>query len=122
MSWTRWKGDLLKRATRQAMGKALVRAGETVKQQVLAEVPHDEGILQATVDVFQNPVDELDVVISAGGGAGTGFPRVPYAIKWHETPANFQKGRKHNYVRDPLNQVGPSEVRRQLQIAGKQTW
>jgi len=42
------------------------------------------------------------VCLSAGGGNGTGFQKVPYAIKWHEEEANFQKGRKNNYVRDPV--------------------
>jgi hypothetical protein len=122
MSWTTWNGDILKRMSRQAMGDALVRAGEATQGVILQQVPLDEGTLAATVQVMQDPGNPLHVGISAGGGAGTGFPRVPYAIKWHETPANFQHNRKHNYVRDPINQFASAAVRKELTKAAKETW
>ena len=27
----------------------------------------------------------------------------PYAVRWHEEPANFQRGRKNKYLEDPCN-------------------
>lgn len=100
--WKNWKGTQLTNEVTQAVAKGLLGGGEVIKGEVLQEIPHDTGDLSQTVQVLQNPNTPLEVVLSVGGGAGTGFPRIPYAIRWHENPANFQKGRKHNYVRDPI--------------------
>lgn len=122
MSWKSWNGAKVKRLTDNATARALFNAGEAVKGKVLQEVPHDEGLLASTVQVFVNPNNKLDVTLSAGGGHGTGMARVPYAIKWHEIPANFQKGRKHNYVRDPMNSFAPTAVKRSLEKELGKTW
>lgn len=120
--WRNWKGKRLKQQTRHAMGQALVRAGEATKSEVLKIVPHDEGTLQESVMVIQNPRNKLQVVLAAGGGPGTGFPPVPYALRHHEIQSNFQKGRKKNYVRDPITQFAPAAVTKELKKAGKQVW
>jgi hypothetical protein len=103
MSWKGWKGKQLARVMRDAVAKGLVVGGEVILADSQTEVPLDEGTLQLTGGIFVDPSDKLSVSLSYGGGNGTGYPIVPYAKKWHETPANFQKGRKHNYVRDPIN-------------------
>jgi len=34
---------------------------------------------------------------------------VPYAKRWHETPARFRGGRKSRYLADPFNRIaGPA--------------
>jgi len=120
--WKKWRGNALRRETRLAMGKALVRAGEATQAEVLKQIPHDEGTLQESVIVVANPSNPLEVILSAGGGPGTGFPVVPYAVKWHENTANFQKGRKKNYVRDPMKIFAPGAVEKELKKAGKEVW
>lgn len=103
--WKNKRFNELKKRVRQSAERGLWNAAQSIKSDVLQEVPHDEGTLSASVGVFRNPSDKMEVVISAGGGNGTGLPAVPYAIRWHENPANFQKGRKHNYVRDPVKRA-----------------
>ena len=103
--WRNKRFRELKKRVRQKTERGLFNAAQSIKSEVLQEVPHDEGILSSTVDVFVNPNNKMEVVISAGGGNGSGMPAVPYAIRWHENPANFQKGRKHNYVRDPVKRA-----------------
>lgn len=122
MSWTKWYGDRLERQTEKAMSEALVKAGEATLGISNQQVPLDEGTLQESGIVKVNPNNRLDVVISYGGGPGTGFPRIPYAKKWHETPANFQHGRKHNYLRDPVNTFTPGALKKEMQKAGKKVW
>ena len=59
--------------------------------------------------VIMAPEPEPAGVICFGGGLGTGHPIVPYAIRWHENSANFQKGRKRFYLKDPYNRLaGPT--------------
>ena len=106
MSWSKWYGDSLDRNTLAAIEKALVQAAEAIGAISDQQVPHDEGMLQASREVLVNPSDRTEVSISYGGGIGTSVPRVPYAVKWHETQANFQKGRKWKYLRDPVYNNG----------------
>ena len=107
MAWVNWNGNILNQRIDSAINKGVKRTLDNIKAQSLQEVPHDEGWLQESIQVF---MDDKKGIISAGGGGGTGFPKVPYAVKWHEKDANFQKGRKRNYVRDPLNQVGAKKL------------
>lgn len=120
--WKSWRGDLLLRNTRREMGRALLAAGESTLAESQKQVPLDEGTLQESGIVKTNPSEPLDVVISYGGGPGTGFPLVPYARRWHETPANFQHNRKHNYLRDPLKEHAPGAVEKALKKAGERVW
>jgi|SRR5690625_5111579 len=122
MSWKSWRGDILLRNTRREMGRALLAAGEATLAESHKQVPLDEATLQNSGIVKADPANPMNVVISYGGGPGTGFPRIPYAVKWHETPANFQHGRKHNYLRDPLKAFTPGAVTKALQRAGERAW
>jgi hypothetical protein len=103
MNWSFFNIAGLTRTVDNAVQKGIEDTLSAIHNQALQEVPHDTGFLSQSIFT---KAEGLEGFISAGGGAGTGFPRVPYAIKWHEVPANFQKGRKNNYVRDPLNGVG----------------
>lgn len=117
MAWVTWYGRNVERRFRRASMDALESAVEKVGQVADQQVPHDEGILQSSKTILRD--DNLgQVAIGYGGGGNSGFPEVPYAIKWHEVPANFQKGRKHNYLRDPVKSELAKEVRREFRIRG----
>lgn len=58
------------------------------------EVPHDEGILQSSGNIYQDLTDRETINI--------GY-HTPYAARLHEHPEyKFQKGRKAKYLQDPL--------------------
>lgn len=118
MSWKNWNGKQVIKQFRAECSDAMARAGQTMKTQVLQEIPHDEGVLQDTVVSMIDPANDLTVVVAAGGGGVSGMPEVPYAVKWHEVEANFQKGRKSQYIRDPLKQVMPRAIKEELQKKG----
>nr|BDD43941.1 hypothetical protein 5 [bacterium] len=115
--WKNWKGRQLLEKFDTVVSNALVDAGNEVGQVSDQQVPHDEGYLQESKFIGKNPTNIMDVRIGYGGGGNTGFPVVPYALKWHEVPANFQKGRKHNYLKDPVDQVGPGALMKNLKKA-----
>lgn len=116
--WKKFNGKKVTESFRSECSKALLRAGQDTKQEILTEIPHDEGTLQDTVTVMLDPQNDLKLAIGAGGGGLSQFPIVPYAIKHHEVPANFQKGRKRNYVRDPVKNTLPREIKRELTNIG----
>lgn len=118
MSWKEWNGEQVIKQFRSECSDAMLKAGQRMQNQVLQEIPHDEGTLQDTVVALLDPEDDLTVIVAAGGGGASGMPEVPYAIKWHEVEANFQKGRKSQYVRDPLKQVMPRAIHEELQKKG----
>ena len=122
MSWKSFHGQRLIERTESAMARAVIDTGEAIGMISDQQVPHDEGILQGSKIVKANPTDKLEVAISYGGGAGTGHPRVPYAFKWHENDANFQKGRKSNYLRDPVFQQGSSILMQKLREQSRRVW
>lgn len=100
MSWKVWNGPRAEVQFDHYSDRVLTRALEAVGTLSDQQVPHDEGTLSISRTI---KVQDGLGKIGYGGGPGTGHPVVPYAIKWHEVPANFQKGRKHNYLRDPFN-------------------
>ena len=122
MSWKAFHGRRLIQRTEDALADGVMNATEAIGAISDQQVPHDEGTLQGSKSIKANPRNRMQVAISYGGGAGTGFPRVPYAVKWHENDANFQKGRKSNYLRDPVFQNGPSILRNHLQQQARRVW
>lgn len=114
MSWTRWRGKELISRVKELESQAMIDTANEVKAEANQQVPHDEGTLQNSGTVMKNPSNALDVKIGYGGGGQSTYPEVPYAVKWHETPANFQKGRKHNYLRDPFNSIAPRALKKNL--------
>lgn len=116
--WIKWNGASVEKQFTSASSNAVLRALEDTGKAADQQVPHDEGTLQGTKTILQDSSDPLIWYIGYGGGGVSGFPKVPYAIRWHETPANFQKGRKHNYLRDPVKTVLPGSLKRQLNSIG----
>lgn len=122
MGWVRYHGKALKKLTDRQVEQALVETASATKGEVLKQVPLDEGTLQDTVMWKVNPNNRKEVAISAGGGFGTPFTEVPYALKWHEQPANFQHSRKHNYIRDPVNNFTPRALKKVLTKKLSKIW
>lgn len=110
MSWTSWDADKIVNTVDKQGVKALTEAAEAIGAISDQQVPLDEGTLLTSKTIKMAPFgvepDRRQVSISYGGGVNTGFQRVPYAVRWHEETANFQHGRKSNYLRDPVNQNG----------------
>ena len=118
MSWTKWSGKAVEQTFTKACSDAVLKAAEATGAISDQQVPHDEGFLQSSKYIGRDPNNSLVVHIGYGGGGVTGFPIVPYAIKWHENPANFQKGRKHNYLRDPMKINYPKYLKQTLNQIG----
>jgi hypothetical protein len=114
MAWENWRGDLLINLVNQAAINGVKKTGEVILEEAKKEVPLDEGILQHTGIVIMASGNIPACVVSFGGGNGTGFPIVPYAIRWHEEQANFQHGRKRFYLRDPFNRLVQSTLQTAL--------
>lgn len=116
MGWSSWNGDNVIRSVEEAVLKAKIDTGELVIGVAKNQVPLNESTLMKTGKIFiKEDRGEKIVIASFGGGAGTGFPRVPYAIRWHENNANFQHGRKRFYLKDPLYQIGANAYKEFLQ-------
>jgi hypothetical protein len=105
MAWKKWRGDLAKQLIREGSAEGVHKFGFVVLEQAKNEVPLDEGTLKDSGDVTMNPDRSPEGVIHFGYGQGTGQPRIPYAVRWHENSANFQRGRKSRYLADPFNRL-----------------
>ncbi|MEN8907897.1 MAG: hypothetical protein ABF289_18250 [Clostridiales bacterium] len=113
--WQNWNGDEVVRAVEAAVLLAQNDTGEVILGAAKQEVPLDESTLQKSGTIVRVEDEGATViVVSFGGGHGTGFPIVPYAVRWHETQANFQHGRKWKYVRDPFNRLVVTTYERAL--------
>ena len=94
------KVDLHKEIAEQALQQGCQR-GVWAALDVLArhskeQVPLDTGMLKASCEVDVAP----------DGMSGTVSYDTPYACRWHEEDANFQRGRKKKYLEDPMNDSG----------------
>lgn len=94
--------------------RAVKNTGEIILAAGKREVPLDEGTLKDSGVVIMAGGNMPQGVVCFGGGPGTGFPRIPYAVRWHETQANFQHGRKWHYLRDPVNRLAEKTIKEQL--------
>lgn len=73
-------------------GEAGVRAcANLLLDEARKQVPLDTGALSRS-----------GMVDSDGLQATVSFD-TPYAVRWHEEQANFQRGRKNKYLEDPCN-------------------
>lgn len=120
--WKDWKGDKIIKDTEKAMSDGLIDALEAIGEVSDSQVPHDTGYLMRSKTIKKDPNNPLKAYIGYGGGGVSGYPIVPYALKWHELPAQFQKGRKHNYLRDPIKTHGGKLVFGELVKRGKDEW
>lgn len=81
------------KAAVQAGGKKGIWAAlDVLARHSKEQVPLDQGTLKNSCAVDVN--DDLQGTVSYD---------TPYAVRWHETNANFQRGRKMKYLEDPLN-------------------
>lgn len=120
MSWQKWNGDKILNILESDLSEANMDAMQAVGEISDQQVPHDEGILQASKVVMKDPNNPLKVYLAYGGGGVSGFVEVPYARRWHEVPANFGKGRKHNYLRDPMKSDSARILRNAVERRQKQ--
>lgn len=105
MGWTRWNGAQINRKVKAASLRAVEKTANVVLSASKQQVPLDEGLLLRSGIVIIKQDNVPIAIICYGGGPGTGHPRIPYAVRWHETQANFQHGRKWKYLKDPFNQL-----------------
>ncbi len=116
--WEKWNGKQVEKEFNKLAGKAVQNAVEVTGEVSDSQVPHDTGELSQSRFIDRDPDNELKTWIGYGGGGNTGLALVPYARKWHETPANFQKGRKSQFLRDPVKQVLPRALMTELKKIG----
>jgi hypothetical protein len=105
MAWKRWRGNLAKQVLSEGSHEGVYQLGEVILEQAKNEVPLDEGTLKRSGTVTMNPDGSPEGAIHFGYGQGTGMPAIPYAIRWHENNARFQRGRKSRYLADPYNRL-----------------
>lgn len=113
--WTKWHGPTAVKIVRKGSREAVQHTLHIVMGEAKRQVPHDEGTLERSGQVVMDPHGKAAGVASFGGGPGTGHPIVPYAVRWHETDANFQKGRKRFYLKDPFNELAAKTLIEALQ-------
>lgn len=111
MAWRNWNGDNIVNQFESNLKNSINKTLETIFTESKGEVPLDEGVLSGSGRVV---MAKKGGSVSFGGGSGTGHPLVPYAIRWHENPANFQHGRKRFYLRDPFNRLAINELMNNL--------
>ena len=114
MAWVNWNGKTVKNLINKGARKASHGAAKQIGALADQQVPHDEGWLQGSKTIRTYP-DKPITQIGYGGGGNSGYPLVPYALKWHEVEANFQKGRKSQYLADPAKAEGLKALERHLQ-------
>lgn len=114
MGWRNWRGDQLIRLINRGAVNAVEDTGNIIIEASKREVPLDEGILRNTGIVIMAPGNIPAGCVTFGGGSGTGFPIIPYALRWHQVSANFQHGRKRFYLRDPFNRLAKSTLQARL--------
>lgn len=90
-----WNGQDVKKKANKAALLAVEDGLEFLLGESNKDIPHDEGTLQNSGDV--------DVEAKGSKVEGVVSYDTPYARRWHEERANFQKGRKHKYLEDALN-------------------
>ena len=93
-------------AIAQSGGEAGIRAcANLLLDEARKQVPLETGALMRSGTVDAN-----------GLQATVSFD-TPYAVRWHEQRANFQRGRKNKYLEDPCND--PALRARMLEFLGE---
>lgn len=87
----KWDGEKAQKALANATPRGLYEAAQVVARDSGQQVPLDTGDLLRSQAVT---VEGQEAAISYD---------TPYAIRWHEQDANFQRGRKKKYLEDPIN-------------------
>ena len=122
--WINWRGEVLIRRTDMATSEGVNETAERLLEKMKTEVPMDETTLMKSgvTTSKPHPYPEVATCISFGGGRGTGKSKVPYALRWHEEDANFQRGRKRRYVADPFNKYAKGTLDANLKRTLGEAW
>lgn len=88
-----WNVDIALAALKNGSRKGTWSALDVLARHSKEQVPLDSGALKASCAVDVSP----------DGMQGTVSYDTPYACRWHEEDANFQRGRKKKYLEDPMN-------------------
>ena len=91
MMYVNWYPEVAIEILKAGGEKAIYQAANYLLDESRKQVPHDQGILEGTGTAL------------ADGFSATVSYDTPYAIRWHEHNANFQRGRKMKYLEDPCN-------------------
>lgn len=86
-----WDGSKVLNEVSKKTERAVRAAANYVLDESRKQVPIDTGALSRS-----------GAVSSEGNIAVVSYD-TPYAIRWHEQQANFQRGRKNKYLEDPIN-------------------
>ncbi len=116
--WKTWRGPEVGAKMDGATRKAVQNTGAVILAAANNEVPLRDGFLLRSGKVFMAPGGKPEGCVSFGGGDGTGMARVPYARRWHENNANFQRGRKMRYLADPFNRLAGPTLQKELAREG----
>ena len=104
MGWRTWRGPEAIKKVEAAQRAALRTVGREIVAAAKLQVPLEDGDLQASGVVLRSRSKTPTVRLRFGG------PLAPYAVKWHERPAKFQRGRKRRYLGDPFNAIAPRRL------------
>lgn len=80
--------------------EALIQAGGAKGVRACANMLLEESRKQVPLDT--GALSRSGMVDSDGLAATVSYD-TPYAVRWHEEQANFQRGRKNKYLEDPVN-------------------
>lgn len=84
--------DSRSRALLKASGeRGLYAAAQVIAAESSKQVPLDQATLLRSQ------------AVSVDGDTAAISYDTPYAVRWHEEDANFQRGRKKKYLEDPIN-------------------
>lgn len=116
--WKNWRGPEVKLVTKIATRQSVMDTGAKILEASQAEVPLRDAFLLRSGVVVMAPGEVAEGCVSYGGGPGTGTgnPIIPYARRWHENSANFQRGRKRFYLKDPFNRLVGSTLTKELAV------
>ena len=110
--WKVWKGEEVKNIMNEICEQSIKETLNSIGNTTDSIIPLDEGPLMNSRFVKTKRTKlQNQGYLSYGGGSGTGKPKLPYAIRWHENNANFQHGRQSNYLRGPFNRIAVSKFR-----------
>ena len=113
MSWEKWNGSIAENIMKGISVNAVTETLNTIGNATDCIIPLDEGPLKnsrySKVKVISNG-QSVNGILAYGGGRGTGKPKLPYAIRWHENHANFQHGRQSNYLRGPFSRIAEKQL------------
>lgn len=87
----KWDDANIRAHISSASEQAARDAAQALLDESAKQVPHDTGALELSGTVDSEP------------GHATVSYDTPYAVRWHENNANFQRGRKMKYLEDPAN-------------------